>query len=225
MIRITGDTHGERKRFEVFIESGELEWGEGDYLIVCGDFGYIFLDDIYERKFLDVLEKKPYTICFCDGNHENFPVIYSYPVEEWNGGMIHRIRKNVIHLMRGQIFNIDGKSFFTMGGGYSRDKAMRWEGYSWWKEEMPTNEEYNLAIENLKSHDMKVDYIITHTAPRKAVYMLERYPDIHEMELTGFLDWVLHEVDFKKWFFGHWHTDEELTEKLRAVYFDVIDIE
>ena len=87
MLHITGDTHGDRKRFEMFIENGESEWGENDYLIVCGDFGYIFEDSVLERKFLDVLEKKPYTICFCDGNHENFPAIYSYPVAIWSDTM------------------------------------------------------------------------------------------------------------------------------------------
>lgn len=225
MVYITGDTHGERKRFDSFIEYGESEWTDEDYLIVCGDFGYIFEDNVLEMRFLDVLEKKPYTICFCDGNHENFPAIYSYPIENWNGGTVHRIRNNVIHLMRGNVFDICGHSFFVMGGAYSIDKFMRWEGMSWWKEELPTNDEYNCAIDNLNSRNKMVDYIITHTAPRKIVYMLERHPDIHEMELTSFLDWVLEEVEFKKWFFGHWHIDEDVTEKVRAVYFDVINIE
>jgi predicted phosphodiesterase len=91
-------------------------WSENDYLIVCGDFGYIFLNDDREKAFLDYLETKPYTICFVDGNHENFPVIYSYPKELWHGGYIHRIRKNILHLMRGQVFEIEGKKIFTFGG-------------------------------------------------------------------------------------------------------------
>ena len=58
---------------------GEAYWTKDDYLIVCGDFGYIFEDSLSEHRFLDFLETKPYTVCFCDGNHENFTRIYEYP--------------------------------------------------------------------------------------------------------------------------------------------------
>ena len=44
-----------------------------------------------------------------------------YPTEEWNGGKIQRIRPHVIHLMRGQVFDLQGYSFFTMGGARSHD--------------------------------------------------------------------------------------------------------
>ena len=38
------------------------------------------------------------------------------PVAEWHGGKVHRIRPHVLHLMRGQIFELEGCRFFTMGG-------------------------------------------------------------------------------------------------------------
>ena len=117
MIRVAGDTHGDPVRF-IENNMGDNEWTSDDYLIVCGDFGFIFRNNEAEREFLDYLETKPYTICFCDGNHENFPAIFSYPKEKWNGGYVHRIRKNVLHLMRGQVFEIDGRKVFTMGGAY-----------------------------------------------------------------------------------------------------------
>ena len=52
-----------------------------------------------------------------------------------------------------------------------------------------------------------------------------KYPDAHDMELTGFLEWVMHETEFQKWVFGHWHIDKMFREKFRALYFevDVID--
>jgi len=108
----------------IFSNSG-IVWTSDDYLIVCGDFGYIFRGKDYEISFLNDLENLDATILFIDGNHENFDLLYSYPVETWNSGKIHRIRKNVIHLMRGQVFSIDGYTFFTMGGGYSLDKYIR----------------------------------------------------------------------------------------------------
>ena len=224
MIFITGDTHGEQSRFRAFLDYGEATWTKDDILIVTGDFGYVFRNDVMENRFLNELAERPYTICFCDGNHENFPAIYEYPVKEWNGGKVHEIRPNIFHLMRGQIFTIGGKTFFTMGGAYSRDKAMRTLGFSWWKEELPTNEEYKEATENLKAHDFKVDYIISHTAPSEIIRRMGITPDPHDAELTGFLEWVMYETDFKKWFFGHFHSDEEIGEKHRALLFDVVTV-
>ncbi len=226
MIRVTGDTHGEQLRFFEENMQGEHSWTKDDYLMICGDFGFVFRDTPYERVFLDKLEEKPYTICFVDGNHENFPVIYSYPKEKWNGGYVHRIRKNIVHLMRGQVYTIEGKTFFTMGGGYSRDRMYRTPGVSWWPQEMPNNDEYREATQNLKEVGNKVDYILSHTAPKEVVHLMGRFCDDHEVELNGFFDWVMYEIDFKRWYFGHWHTDSEFAGgKFRAVWYDVCDIE
>lgn len=219
MIYITGDTHGEQNR--ILQIQNEHSLTSEDTLIICGDFGFLWCNDKQENIFLDDLENLPYTICFCDGNHENFPMIYSYPVEEWNGGKVHRIRKNVLHLMRGQIFDIENKRFFAMGGAYSIDKYMRLENVSWWKEELPTNEEYKEASDNLKKHNFKVDYIITHTAPTEIVRQFCSSPDVHDAELCGFLEWVMHETDFDKWFFGHWHMDRTIYDRFFALYYDV----
>lgn len=224
MFNFTGDTHGNRDRFNDFLEAGEAQWGADDILFVSGDFGFIFANSPAENEFLDELEKKPYTICFCDGNHENFPAIYSYPTEKWNGGKVHRIRKNIFHLMRGQVYTINGKKIFTMGGAYSRDKYMRYENLSWWREELPNDAEYKEAISNLKDAGMKVDYIVTHTAPREVIRRMGRFPDEHDMELTGFFDWVMYEVEFDHWFFGHWHVEKEIMGKFSALYFNVKSI-
>ena len=89
---------------------------------------------------------------------------------------------------------------------------------------MPSNEEYHEAAENLKNNGNSVDIIISHTAPAEIVYAMGSAPDPHEAELNGFFDWIAHEVSFDKWYFGHWHRDEEHYGKFRAVYFDVLKI-
>ncbi|MBE6827486.1 MAG: metallophosphoesterase [Ruminococcaceae bacterium] len=230
MIYITGDTHGDQVRF---IENnlGDSSWTENDFLIICGDFGYIFRNSPLENEFLDYLETKPYTICFCDGNHENFPAIFSYPEEIWHSGRIHRIRKNVIHLMRGQVFEIEGKKIFTMGGAYSLDRGSRIPGCSYWDEELPSDEEFREAAENLKKHDFNVDCIITHTAPRKLIKKMGFYPicyetqltDFHfqDAQLTGFLEWIMQTANYRHWYFGHFHLDDEIDSKHTAVLFKV----
>lgn len=217
-IYITGDTHGVQERIlEIEKQTGI---GSGDYLLVCGDFGYLMLNDLNENYFLDDLSSREYTILFVDGNHECFPAIFSYKKELWNGGYVHEIRKNIFHLMRGQIYTIEGKSFFTLGGAYSIDRYMRKLGYSYWEEEMVSDSEYKEAIKNLTAHNNKVDYIITHTAPREIIMRMGKNPDLHDMELTGFLEYLMYEIDFNHWYCGHWHMDKEITDKFTALFFD-----
>ncbi len=224
MIWIRGDTHGFVNEFLDIDRHME----EGDICIICGDCGLLFSNDDQERKFLDDLSTRPYTICFVDGNHENFPAIYAYPEEIWNGGKIHRIRKNVIHLCRGQVFTIEGKSFFTFGGGYSMDKMMRVDGKSWWKEEMPTREEYNEGKDNLEAHQWTVDYIITHTANIETVRVLRSYDRYRavkpampeEAPLNFYLEEIRERTAYTHWYFGHFHLNREIGFTRQTVLLD-----
>lgn len=224
MIYVTGDTHGDINRFNEIHMPGESAWTKDDYLVICGDFGFIFDNDDIEKAWLDELENKPYTVLWLDGNHENFKAIAEYPVEMWNGGKVHIIRKNIFHLMRGQVFTIEGKTFFTMGGAYSIDRYMRVKNVSYWDEEIPNDSEYNEATKNLLKHDKKIDYIVSHTAPREIIRRMGYYPDAHDMELTGFLEWIMYECDFEHWYFGHWHEDKPINDKFTALYYDVVKI-
>ena len=217
-MKITGDTHGERARFSALVAENK-----GETLIIAGDCGLLFRNDVEERRFLDELSREDITLCFVDGNHENFDALSEYPVEIWKGGKVHRIRDNIFHLMRGQFFRIEGHSVFTMGGAYSRDRYMRTEGVSFWHAELPTKEEYEEAARNLALHHFKADYIITHTAPREIVRRMGRELDPHDAELTGFLEWIMYETEYKGWFFGHWHEEKEIGNH-RALWFDVVEV-
>lgn len=93
---------------------------QNDCLIVCGDFG-IWHDNKEQRKRLNYLMELPFTILFCDGNHENFDLLNKYPVTTEFDGKVHRIVSNVYHLMRGEIYTIENKTFYVMGGASSHD--------------------------------------------------------------------------------------------------------
>lgn len=58
MIYVTGDMHGEHGK--LLAAEKEVSLQEGDLLIVCGDFGYIFKDNKQEQLFLDEIETRPY---------------------------------------------------------------------------------------------------------------------------------------------------------------------
>lgn len=230
MIYVTGDTHGFIERFQEN-NMNDQNWTENDYLIVCGDFGFIFENDEAEKEKLDFLATKPYNICFCDGNHENFDALYSYPLQEWNGGRVHRIRENIFHLMRGQVFEIEGKKIFTFGGARSTDRTAA-SAY-WWPQEQPNEEEFKIGLANLEKHDFKVDYIITHTALLDINWLIAKQPSVRanleiscrDTELMKYLWEYESKAEYKHWYFGHWHLDTPVNNKLTAVYFDVHTIE
>ena len=123
MIYATGDLHGNALRFQPEYFPEQAKMTKDDYMIVCGDFGCIWNGDKSDDPQLDRLEALPFTVLFVDGNHENFDALNEYPVEQWHGGKVHKIRPHVIHLMRGQAFELQGRMFFTMGGAQSHDIA------------------------------------------------------------------------------------------------------
>ncbi len=228
MIYITGDTHGDfdalERRLDFAKRHQGIEIKDEDILIICGDFGFIF-GEYMKEEYKKLLDNIRFTVAFVDGNHEDFPQIYSYPVEEWNGGTIHRIAPNIVHLMRGQVFDIDGKTFFTLGGAYSMDASRRVIGDTMWYEELPNVGEYQNATDNLAAHGDKVDYILTHTAPQSAIRKLGIEPDMHDIELTAYLEWLLHRVEFRHWYFGHFHLNQNINEKMDCLYFSIVPIE
>lgn len=230
MIRVTGDTHGYISRFMTkapdFIH--DLTWTESDVLIISGDFGFIFHDDLNEELYLDFLEKKKYTICFVDGNHERFPKIFEYPELIWNGGKVHRIRSNIYHLMRGQVFEIESKRIFAFGGAFSIDRAFK--GDLWWDAEIPTIEELDEGRRNLARYNYEIDYCISHTAPSFIVQELGYNPNANEDRWLH--DYLSEDVyrkckrSLKCWFFGHYHEDRELHGGVfRALLNDVVALD
>jgi predicted phosphodiesterase len=227
MIWVTGDLHDQYDtmwKFDTKHFANKVK--EEDYIIICGDFGLIWDGSEGEQQYLDIFNNRTGTYLFVDGNHENFPLINSYPTEQWNGGLIHRIRPSIIHLMRGQIYTIEGKKIFVMGGGTSVDREWRIEGVSWWPREMPTDDEYNTALKNLDEYDWKVDYVCTHVAPdhiHDALLRLYHYKP-HD-KLTNFLQVVDDRLDYKMWYLGHYHEDGKVDDKHYELYRTIVPIE
>lgn len=125
--------------------------------------------------------------------------------------------------MRGQIFDIEGKRFFTMGGANSVDKMHRRESVSWWPAEMPSFEEYEEAIYNLDAVSNKVDIILSHCAPDTIQTTICDWYQ-HD-KLTNFLEIVRQTVEFGWYYFGHYHIDKDfLNYKATCLYNNIIEI-
>ena len=224
MLYVTGDLHGCKQKW---IEQVHPVLQAGDIIFVAGDFGYGLFPGGFaqEQAFYDWIAAQPYTVLVVDGNHENFDKLEALPVTQRYGGRVQPIRENLLHLMRGEVYTIEGKTFFIMGGGYSLDRAMRREGESWWPQELPCAAEYDNAVAHLKQCNGYVDYIITHTCPAETVLYLAtlrqygiRRDVVEEMELTAFLDYVHFKTKYRRYYFGHFHIDAELWRNQTAIF-------
>lgn len=244
-IFITGDVHGDFSRFrkEIFCEQVELT--KEDYVIICGDFGGVWDGSPAEQNQLDWLDSRPFTTLFVSGNHENFDMLNQLSVEDWHGGKVQRVRPTVIHLMRGQVYEIEGRKFFTMGGASSHDisggilepddpkfrqkrKRLELSGAlyrvnhrSWWAAELPNEEEYRTARINLEKNGWVVDYIISHCCPTSV--QNELGGAFYQADaLTDFLEDVTQRCQFKYHFFGHYHSNGVFRKNYVLLYEQII---
>lgn len=222
MVCITGDTHGDLTRMN---HKRIRRLKKKDALIICGDFGFIWQGGAKENSILKSLGKKRCHILFVEGCHENYDLLGQYPEEEWNGGVVRVISGNVRMLERGYVYQIDGKSFFTFGGGQSDDMDLRREAGTWWPQEQPSQEELDRARENLEQNGNQVDYIISHEPPASLLEFLQiRLPE-QITELTAYFDQIRSNCRFRTWFFGKCHLNKVIPPQFHAVFDDVIEIE
>ncbi len=235
MIFVTGDIHGEPRRFTKYKHVDGMRMTKNDTMIILGDFGLIWSGDKTEEYLLDWMDSLPFTTVFIDGNHENFDLLNQYPVVDYKGGKAHKIRNSIYHLMRGYVFEIDGCKFFAFGGASSHDisdgiidpkdyktnnsmnrkirqmeeegKHMyRIKGRTWWPEELPSEEEMQRGIDNLEKHKFEVDYVITHCLPSEMLSMI--YPNETDIETQYFNKLLYSGLTFKYWYAGHYHINK-----------------
>ena len=210
-IYLTGDTHipVDVEKFNTRNFPEQKQMTKEDFVIVLGDFGLVWEEDRKHAWWRNYFQDKKFTTLWLDGNHENHDLLDQMPVSEWHGGKIHRMGDSIIHLMRGQIYDIAGKSFFVFGGAESHDKELRTPGIDWWAREEGNFREQTEAFVNLEARGNKVDYILTHTCPESLIWPM------FNVEPTGsatgrFLDEVAQRVQYEKWYFGHWHMTKEM---------------
>lgn len=225
MIYVTGDTHipvdVQKLNSKRFPEQKDMT--DRDYLIICGDFGGVWDNSNEEKYWLKWFANKNFTTLFIDGNHENHQMLNeNFPVVDFCGGKAHKINDKILHLMRGQIFDIDGKKIFAFGGASSHDKKYRKEGINWWNEELPTKEEIEKAIESLNANDWSVDVMITHCISNSIQELISSKYD--KNILTDFFETIENKVKYERWFFGHYHIDKEIDSKHTAIFDRMIKI-
>ena len=220
---LKGDIHG--NLFEVIDFINRFNLGKNDNIIILGDCGIVWRKD---RKDLDQNIKlwnecgNGVKLYFIDGNHENFNILNSLPIENNMG----KIADNIYHLRRGQVYEFENKKILVCGGADSIDKYRRIENFTWWKEETISQE----TIDDIPAGHY--DYVLTHCCPRSVfeknkIYLstlqfLDENKINHSSE--DMLEQLKSKITFDHWFFAHYHINRDLDEKFTCLFEDFREV-
>lgn len=220
MIFITGDTHGDVDYYKL-LSLKEKHLSYDDYLIICGDAGICWSPFCFQQ-FLNLYKNIGCTILFIDGNHENFEMLNACQLVEFHGALMHQIDEHIFHILRGEILTLEDKTFLCLGGAVSIDKMYRTPYMSWWPEEEITNRDIDNAIYNLKKVKYKVDYVLTHCCDTHTVIKAFGFRRDKCTDQLTFIDKI---VEYKHWFFGHYHFDREIDKKKTCLYQKIVSLQ
>lgn len=217
MIYITGDTHRDFSRFY------KLEKDTDNMLIVLGDVGINYYLNEEDKIYKEYLKKLKLKLFCVRGNHEERPEnISTYKEVEMFGGkvFIEEEYPNLIFAKDGETYYIDGKKILVIGGAYSVDKQYRLlHGYKWFKDEQLTKEEMDTILDEVKGKQF--DIVLTHTCPYKyeprEVFMQGLDQSKVDKSMEHFLDKVEENINYDKWYCGHYHTEKQV-DKLEFMF-------
>ena len=237
MIYVTGDCHGHFDKVFKFCMTHKTT--RSDILIILGDAGINFYNDIrdyFKRRDLTTL---PITILCIHGNHEMRPTHMDdfdpftlqkldkkmYRLVSWNGGKVYKSSwmPNVLFARDGDVYELEGKSVLVCGGAYSPDKPYRLsKGWPWFSDEQPDTRIKHRVEKAIATRDGKVDIVLTHTIPMKFLTELHLDPiEGIDQSTESWLDSIEESLDYSLWYAGHFHIDKTIG-KLRIMMDDIV---
>ena len=178
-----------------------------------------------------------------------------YPRKEWHGGYVREIRPSILMLEAGvfdidgtKVFAYGGAPSHDIQGGilnpadFETEKEfkvvyVKWymeeqcrmrqpfrvKGVSWWEQEQPSAKIEQQAVEALEKANWKVDFIVTHDAARIDRALMGYGDEITRLNI--FLEEVKFKTDYKHWFFGHLHDNQNLPGyKEHLIYEQIVQV-
>lgn len=238
-IFVKGDCHGDLNFLISFCKNANTS--KEDVMVLLGDIGLNYNEDLREHCNFKKLAEIPITLICINGNHEKRPQdtidcmtqeeAYTYEwIEKFQCyGYVNKIASNVIFPVDG-IFKIDKFSCLGVGGAYSIDKDFRLlMGWKWFETEQLSKEEQEdilMAIDNISN---QFDFVFSHTAPfswlSQLQYLFLKIPNLKaDYTMEHFLEKVKNKINYKQWFFGHFHNDKQLKDNAYLLYNKIIKI-
>lgn len=230
---ITGDKHRDFDSVKEFCHV--MNTRRKDVLIILGDAGFNYYEDVRDDKLKREISKLNITLFCLHGNKEKRPQnISTYGIRSFCGGKVYYEPKypNIFFAIDGEIYNFEGKKYMVVGGAHSVDKSRRLaEHQPFWYDEMPdesTKAKVEWALFESKN---RIFGMMTHTCPidylPREMFLSTRQnvalkcktgktksqksflPDIDRSteEWLGKLEKKLH---YTIWFCGHYHIDKQL---------------
>ena len=145
------------------------------------------------------------TIWTCGGNHENYEALKAFKAK----GGFREIHPSTYFALRPAKLQLRNHRICFFGGAESTDAFYRLEGKNWWREETPTDAEFDGLAGMIDT--FKPDIMITHEAPisqrpwrAPGTNPLSNKPhDYTSKRLQQILDASTHKPRY--WFYGHHH--------------------
>lgn len=210
MIYITGDTHRD------FTRLNNISFNNDDMLIILGDAGINYCLDEDDIKLKEILNSLSIKLFCIRGNHEERPEnISTYKEKKMFGGIVfvEDNYPNLIFAKDGESYTIAGKSVLVIGGAYSVDKKYRlMYGHKWFEDEQLTEGEMNKIFNKVKGKHF--DIVLTHTCPYKyeprEMFISSIDQTTVDKRMEHFLDLIEENIDYNKWYCGHYHTEKKI---------------
>ena len=221
-VALAGDWHGNTRwalaRITEVAERGvALILHLGDFGIWPGTSGRVYLS-----KLEEACAAYGVGIWVTPGNHEDWGQLTRLWTDPAHVGRPLQLTKHIAVLPRGYRFELEGRSFVSLGGAPSVDLADRSRGMDWWPEEAITPEGVALVI-----NDGYADVMLAHDAPLTP-YEVDRVAYIRTHNEFGWPDDALayarvgaelmHEaflgVAPRLFAHGHYHVSGEATVRL-----------
>lgn len=156
-IMLAGDWHG------------DIDWALGmvsltaevglNFIFHVGDFG-IWPGDWGDRYLVHLENKcaeKDVTIFVTPGNHEDWDRIDAMEIAE-DG--LQWVSPHIALIPRGHRWEMNGRTFVSLGGAPSIDYKLRYQGRDWWPNEMIT-----MAMAEKVAADGHAEIMLTHDSP------------------------------------------------------------
>lgn len=225
MIYITGDMHGSILQMQYTLS--KIQCSFNNTLIVLGDFGGNYYCDEKDDLFKKEISKYNINIFAIRGNHDANPAKAKNAIrikKYGNFGYIQKEYPHIFYAENGLVYNIENKNILVLGGAYSVDKWYRLKkGYNWFDDEQMSIKEQEKFLENMPE---KVDIILSHTCPYpnipKHLFLSQINQSTVDNGMELFLSRVKNRIKYKNWFFGHYHSNEQIEDNMYLLYTGVI---
>ena len=121
------------------------------------------------------------------------------------------------------MLSLEGKTFLTLGGGFSGNGYISRHPELWQPRETPCEKEMTHMLERCREHGFAFDYVLSHSAPLSLMRewgLGDEYNCFH-----AFLDGIRACTARRRWYLGHHHRQETWKNSYEILYRDLIRLD